>query len=174
MIRLVVAAENEKGRSHFAYDGPPQAVRTLSERPGYRVSNLWTTVRAPAPVKDPMRVAEIKGLVPQRGGTILRVIDYPPEPRDPVEREKMFKAMWAKIFPDGAHLPANAPHPGMHATDTVDYAIVLEGEIYAVMDDGETLLRAGDVLIQCGTLHAWSNRSNRYARIAFILIDGER
>jgi uncharacterized cupin superfamily protein len=62
----------------------------------------------------------------------------------------------------------------MHATDTVDYAIVLEGEIWSVMDEGETLLRAGDVLIQRGTNHAWANRSDKTARIAFILMDGKR
>jgi uncharacterized cupin superfamily protein len=60
----------------------------------------------------------------------------------------------------------------MHRTETVDYAIVLEGEIWAVMDEGETLLRAGDVLIQRGTNHAWANRSASTARIAFVLIDG--
>ena len=59
-------------------------------------------------------------------------------------------------------------------TKTVDYAIVLEGEIYAVMDEGETLMRAGDVLIQRGTNHAWANRSDKTARIAFVLIDGKR
>ncbi len=60
----------------------------------------------------------------------------------------------------------------MHKTDTVDYAIVMSGEIVAVMDDGETLLKAGDVLIQRGTNHAWSNRSDAFCRIAFVLIDG--
>jgi uncharacterized cupin superfamily protein len=62
----------------------------------------------------------------------------------------------------------------MHITDTVDYAIVLFGEIYAVLEDGETLMRAGDVLVQRGTNHAWSNRSGAVCRIAFILIDGQR
>jgi uncharacterized cupin superfamily protein len=60
----------------------------------------------------------------------------------------------------------------MHVTSSVDYAIMLEGEIWAVMDEGETLLRAGDVLIQRGTNHAWSNRSGKTARMAFVLIDG--
>jgi uncharacterized cupin superfamily protein len=62
----------------------------------------------------------------------------------------------------------------MHKTQTVDYAIVLQGEIYAVMDEGETLMRAGDVLIQRGTNHAWANRSQQMARICFVLIDGRR
>ena len=61
----------------------------------------------------------------------------------------------------------------MHRTETIDYAIVLEGEITMVMDREDVVLRAGDVLIQCGTNHAWSNRSDKPAVVAFVLIDGE-
>jgi uncharacterized cupin superfamily protein len=62
----------------------------------------------------------------------------------------------------------------MHITDTIDYAIVLQGELVAIMDEGETVMRAGDILIQRGTNHAWANRSDAVARIAFILVDGRR
>ena len=172
--RVVVAATNANGRSRIQTDGPATNVRTVAERPGYRVSNVWATFGSPAPIANPNRAAEIKGLLPPAKGTVLRIIDYPPEPKDPALRAQMFHALFAKLFPEGAHRPANVAHPGMHATDTIDYAIVLSGEIYAVMDEGETLLRAGDVLIQCGTLHAWSNRSDDFARIAFVLIDGTR
>ena len=65
-------------------------------------------------------------------------------------------------------------HPGFHKTSSVDYAIVLSGEIYALMDEGEVLLEAGDVLIQRGTNHAWSNRSDEPAYLAFVLVDAER
>jgi uncharacterized cupin superfamily protein len=68
---------------------------------------------------------------------------------------------------------ANKRHPGFHKTDTIDYAIVLSGEIYALMDDGEVLLKAGDVLIQRGTNHAWSNRSDQPCRIAISSHDAE-
>jgi quercetin dioxygenase-like cupin family protein len=63
------------------------------------------------------------------------------------------------------------PTPGMHKTRSLDYAIVLAGEIWAVMDEGETLLKPGDVLIQRGTNHGWSNRAGQPARVAFVLID---
>lgn len=66
--------------------------------------------------------------------------------------------------------PAIRRHPGMHKTDTVDYAIVLSGEIYAVLDQDEVLLRAGDCLIQRGTSHAWSNRTQEPCAIAFVLV----
>src|SRR5215472_13303664 len=65
----------------------------------------------------------------------------------------------------------NPRHPGFHKTSSVDYAIVLSGEIYALMDEGEVLLKAGDVLIQRGTNHAWSNRTDEPAYLAFVLID---
>ena len=68
---------------------------------------------------------------------------------------------------------ANKRHPGFHKTATIDYAIVLSGEIYALMDEGEVLLKAGDVLVQRGTNHAWSNRTEQPCCIAFVLIDAE-
>ena len=61
----------------------------------------------------------------------------------------------------------------MHRTETIDYGIVLEGEITLIMDEGETVVRAGDIVIQRGTNHGWANRSDRNCRIAFILIDGQ-
>jgi uncharacterized cupin superfamily protein len=64
-------------------------------------------------------------------------------------------------------------HPGMHMTKTIDYALMLQGELVAITDEEETVLRAGDVLIQRGTNHAWANRSGQPARIAFILIDAQ-
>jgi mannose-6-phosphate isomerase-like protein (cupin superfamily) len=67
----------------------------------------------------------------------------------------------------------NPPHPLMHRTKTIDYAIVLSGEIYMVLDDSEVFLQAGDTIIQRGTNHAWSNRSEEPCVIAFVLIDGE-
>ena len=66
----------------------------------------------------------------------------------------------------------NPRHPMMHRTETIDYAIVLEGEITMLLDDSEVVLKAGDVLVQRGTNHAWSNRGTIPAKIAFILIDG--
>ncbi len=113
------------------------------------------------------------GILPPKNGTILRVIDFPPEPKDPEELKRRLHATFGGMWSDARH-DAAARHPGMHKTETVDYAIVLEGEIWAVMDEGETLMRAGDVLIQRGTNHAWANRSDKTARIAFVLMDGGR
>ena len=171
-VRRVVTGFDAEGRATIVEDATATAVRTVAARPGYRVSNLWATHGSPAPIADPDRVGEISGVLPPKSGTVVRIIDYPPEPKDPAERLRMQRAAFAALFPDATHHPEGGPHPGMHETDTVDYAIVIAGEIYAVMETGETLLRAGDVLIQRGTNHAWSNRSDGYCRIAFVLIDG--
>ena len=113
-----------------------------------------------------------QGILPPDSGTILRIIDFPPEPADPAERDRRIRATFGGMFKDATH--DGRKHPGMHRTDTLDYAICLEGEIWSVMDEGETLMRAGDVLIQRGTNHAWANRSQKTARIAFVLIDAMR
>lgn len=172
--RVVVAADNAAGRSHIASDTLAQPGRTVPERPGYSVTNVWALFEAPARIADPCRVAEYSGLAPPPSGNVLRIIDYPPEPADPADRKKMFDALFTKMFATGHERASSSVHPGMHRTDSIDYVLVLAGEIYAVMEEGETLLRAGDVLIQCGTVHAWSNRSSEMARLAFVLIDGKR
>jgi hypothetical protein len=164
-IRRIVTGDDAQGRSRIVEDAPATAIRTVAERPGYRAVNVWRT--------NADAVENHKGILPPKGGTILRIIDFPPEPKDPEERKRRIAATFGTIFTDASHDKREGKHPGMHRTATVDYAIVLEGEIWAVMDEGETLMRAGDVLIQRGTKHAWANRSDKTARIAFVLIDGK-
>ena len=102
-----------------------------------------------------------------------RPIEYPPDkqrlPALAREREQPADGSGRSETLD-RHSPR---HPGFHRTNTIDYAIVLRGEIYAMMDEGEVLLRAGDVLIQRGTNHAWSNRTDEPAYLAFVLVDAE-
>jgi len=113
-------------------------------------------------------------VLPPKNGTVIRVIDIPPEDPDPAERERQARAVFVAMFPDAAHEATHARHPGMHRTATIDYAILIQGELVAIMEEGEATMRAGDILIQRGTMHAWANRSSTIARIAFILIDGTR
>ena len=174
-IRRIVTVDDANGRSRISEDAPASAIRTVPERPGYRAVNLWRTEAAPAPIAAPDNIAEHKGILPpKKGGSILRIIDYPPESSDPQERQRQIAATFGGIFADAQHDKSAGVHPGMHRTDTVDYAILLEGEIWAVMDEGETLMRAGDVLIQRGTNHSWANRSSKTARMCFVLLDGTR
>ena len=174
-IRRIVTADDTSGRSRIAEDAAAAAVRTVAERPGYRSVNLWRTEAAPAPIAAADSIAQHKGILPPKnGGSILRIIDFPPEAADPAERQRQIASTFGDMFSDAQHDKRAGAHPGMHRTDTVDYAIVLAGEIWAVMDENETLMRTGDVLIQRGTNHAWANRSNQTARICFVLLDGSR
>ena len=111
---------------------------------------------------------------PPKNGSVFRIIHYPPDR----ERIAALQAEHASHTDDGTGRAAaldrsNARHPGFHKTSSVDYAIVLSGEIHALMETGEVLLRQGDVLVQRGTNHAWSNRGDTPAVLAFVLIDAE-
>jgi hypothetical protein len=147
---------------------------TMPGREGYRNNNLWRTLGSPASVSAADSVLEHRGVLPPKGGTVLRVIDIPPEDKDPEAHKRATEAVFAAMFADAKHDSSHQRHPGMHVTDTIDYAILLQGELVAIMDQGETVMRAGDILIQRGTNHAWANRSGAIARIAFILVDGAR
>ncbi len=178
-LRRIVTGFDASAKSIFVEDAPAK-VATNPDRPGIKHSHIWATGRAPAPVDAPDPCAEHARVMPPSGGSTMSVVDLPPEPNDPEERKRVLADMRERIRnaglnpepgvvrdPDGAH-------PGMHTTDTIDYAMVLSGEVYAVLEKGEKLLRAGDVLIQRGTNHAWSNRSGKYCRLAFILVDAKR
>ena len=173
-IRRVVTGDDAKGNSRIVEDAPAQSVRTVMARPGYRAVNVWRTEGTPAKINAADSTENHQGILPPSSGTVLRIIDFPPEPHDAGKLKQMLDLTFGGIYQDALHDQRAGKHPGMHRTETVDYAIVLEGEIWAVMDEGETLLRAGDVLIQRGTNHAWANRSQATARIAFVLIDGRR
>ena len=167
-IRRIVTGHNARGRSMIASDRPSPHVMTLPGRTDFALTDLWVTGGAPAsnagsadPAKRPMT------LEPPNNGTIFRVVEFPPDAAPGgFDREAAFRAMGAGHAMD----PDASRHPGMHRTDTVDYAIVLSGEIWALMDEGETLMRAGDTLVQRGTNHAWSNRSDQPCLVAFILV----
>ena len=171
-IRRIVTGEDANGVSRIVEDAPAKSIRTVEARPGYRAVNVWRTTETPAGITSQDSVEKHQGILPPKNGNILRIIDFPPEPKDEQKLKQMLDATFGGMFKDALHDKRPNVHPGMHTTQTVDYAIVLEGEIWAVMDEGETLMKAGDVLIQRGTNHAWANRSDRTARIAFVLIDG--
>jgi hypothetical protein len=169
-IRRVVTGVDERGRSVIASDGPSPNTIAISEAPAFGMTDLWVTFGGavdPAAPGDP--AARRIVLEPPARGTIFRVVEFPPDARiaGTFDRVKAFEAIGARDALD----PSAARHPGMHRTHSVDYAIVLSGEIWAVMDVGETLLRAGDCLVQRGTNHAWSNRSDAACLVAFILVD---
>jgi quercetin dioxygenase-like cupin family protein len=106
---------------------------------------------------------------------VLRINSFPPESEavrtmTPADSLRVFEGLGN---PKAATFGKGGRHPMMHRTESIDYALILSGEITMLLDDEEVLLKAGDVVVQCGTNHAWSNRSNAPCLVAFILIDGE-
>jgi hypothetical protein len=173
-VRRIVTGHDGSGRSIVQEDGPPARVVTLGGDGATTFHEIWNTRSTPATVDRASGEPAEPGiaLLPPAGGTRIRILDIPPDdgslaalPRDAVRA--LFEAIGA-----GHTLPEDSPHPLMHRTETIDYAIVLEGEVVLILDDSETIVRAGNVVIQRGTSHAWANRSASNARIAFILIDG--
>jgi len=173
-IRRIVTGLDQHGRSCIVADGPSPAVRLVAERPGYRVTNLWRTVGSPADINAPDSILDHQGVAPPDRGTVIRIIDIPPEATDPAERKRQAAATFGKLFADADHRLEDKRHPGMHITESVDYAVILEGELTAVLDTAETVMRTGDVLVQRGTNHAWANRSGKMARVLFVLVAGRR
>jgi quercetin dioxygenase-like cupin family protein len=167
-IRRVVTGHDARGRSIFVSDGPSPHVLTIPGRSDFALTNLWVTERAPASnAGNADAAARPVVLEPPPKGAIFRIVEFPPDQAPGgFDRKAAFAAMGAGHAMD----PDASRHPGMHRTATVDFALVLSGEIWALMDEGETLLRAGDTLVQRGTNHAWSNRSDRPCLVAFILV----
>jgi hypothetical protein len=173
-VRRIVTGHDVEGRSIVQEDGAPARVVTLGGESGTTFHEVWNTRSTPAAIDRASGEPAEAGiaLLPPAGGTRIRILDIPPDdgtvaalPREAVRA--LFEAIGA-----GHALAEDPPHPLMHRTETIDYGIVLEGEVVLILDDSETIVRAGEVVIQRGTSHAWANRSTRNARIAFILIDG--
>ena len=177
-FRRVVTGHNAQGQAVILQDAPPPRVARIGGETGPMFYEVWNTREAP------VRIDRASGeppedrimLAPPKNGTRIRVLDIPPDPDSlkNVTAEEA-RAHFAEV---GAAEAAShsggegSRHAHMHRTETVDYGIVLDGEIVLIMDDGETTVRAGDIVVQRGTNHGWANRTDRNCRIAFILIDG--
>lgn len=174
-VRRVVTGHDAQGRAIVSVDGPVPVTFSNPARPGYLWSQVWMTDDSPAvidngpdPTERPVRIE------PEERGSVIRVIEFPPETAESLasartQARNIFSSMGSEAAATGS---SASRHPLMHRTRTVDYGIVLEGEMTMVLDEAEVELQAGDVVVQRGTNHAWSNRSTRPARMAFILLDG--
>lgn len=170
-VRRVVTGHDDAGKAVVESDGPAPNVR-VREGAGFVATLLWVTDETPAlGALRTDRADRTIGTAPPPNGTILRFVDFPPVTPEveSISQKDMLRAMGIDARDaDGA----KPRHPYMHRTKSVDYGIILSGEIDMLLDDSEVHLKAGDVVIQQGTNHAWVNRSDKFCRIAFVLIDG--
>jgi hypothetical protein len=179
-VRRIVTGHDARGRAVIQEDGPVPRVQRIGGEHGPLFFEIWNTRATPAPIdRDSGEPAESSiELAPPALGTRIRVLDIPPDDASLQGlTEEEIKAHFAAVgAPEAAARAAPngpRPHAFMHRTETIDYGIVLEGELTLIVDVGETIVRAGDIVIQRGTNHGWANRSNRNCRIAFVLIDGK-
>ncbi len=145
-IRRVVTGHDQNHVAKVIMDGP--ATNAKPGKSGATSVLIWSTDGTPADIAIGEQVedcgARILGTPPPESGSRFTVITFPPG------------------------------NPGrMHRTETLDYVIVMQGEIDMDMDNSTVTLKAGDVMVQRGTNHAWVNRSNAMARVAFVLLDGK-
>jgi mannose-6-phosphate isomerase-like protein (cupin superfamily) len=177
-VRRIVTGHDKVGRAIIQQDGPVPRVQRVGGAHGPLFFEVWNTRATPAPIDRDSGEPREEGiqLAPPKSGTRIRVLDIPPEDASiatitPEQAAAHFAEVGAASA--SSHAGAATRHAFMHRTETIDYGIVLEGEITLILDEGETVMRAGDIVIQRGTNHGWANRSNRNCRIAFILIDGQ-
>jgi len=149
--RIITGEKN--GQSFIEKD---EIVSNTSEHfPGLVISDIWQTSKMPASLNEENPIANTAMPSVIKNGTYMRYVQIPPD-----------KSL-------GIEAPIGQPHPLMHQTDSLDYILIISGEIYLITDTEETLLQAGDIVIQRATNHAWSNRSEENCIQLAILIDIE-
>lgn len=173
-FKRVVTGHNAKGQAVVVSSGPAANVFPLAAVPGTVFHELWNSSASPALLDnadDP--TAKPLQLSPAAHGSVIRVVDIPPDSLHSALSAENAAAVFAEIGERQAGTGrTSAPHKLMHRTETLDYGIVTEGEVWLVLDEGEVHLNRGDVVVQRGTHHAWSNRTEAMARMVFILLDG--
>ncbi|MBN9411467.1 MAG: cupin domain-containing protein [Burkholderiales bacterium] len=173
-VRRVVTGHDATGKAIVVSDGLAPFLHQSPARPGFWSNDIWRTQETPAPITaqadDP--TPGPRRQLPHSNGSVIRVNHFPPDggPLDAQAIAREFEALGNRAASTASQGPVR--HAMMHRTETIDYAIVLSGEIVLVLDDSEVTLSAGDIVVQCGTNHAWSNRSSAPCTVAFILLDG--
>jgi mannose-6-phosphate isomerase-like protein (cupin superfamily) len=171
VLRRVVTGLNEDGRSCVILDGVPPSPLSVSQA-GTSSFALWQT-HGPRASNRGSEDAAAKpfDISMERGASKFVAVCFPPVP-DAANLSYAERKVLARTAV-GAARRTQHDHPGMHATNTVDYVVILSGELTLVLDEGETVLRAGDVLIDRGVAHAWENCGLEPVIFIAALVDAE-
>ncbi len=173
-MRRVVTGQNEAGRATIVSDGEPPRHFEHRHPTGMSQTLVWSTeAGAPADPSDP--TPAVADFVPSPGATRFITVVFPPDAAFAApDFDPAAAGAEARQACPGLADTFEPENPGMHTSPTVDYAIVLDGEICLDLDGGrETRLRRGDVVVQNATRHAWRNRADRPATVAFVLVGAE-
>jgi mannose-6-phosphate isomerase-like protein (cupin superfamily) len=173
-MRQIITGHDKEGKAVFLAEEEVAATE-VSLIPGYKTFELWSTNgRRTVPHTGPF--PGVPGYFPGEAGAVFRVIVLPPMQEGGADIELTDES----VAEAQSKLPGFLDHlelddPGMHTTDSIDFGIVLQGEIHLELDDGEQrCMRAGDCVVQNGTRHAWRNRSGEPVTMAFVLLGAER
>lgn len=173
-VRRVVTGHDDNGRAIILSDGPAPNAFESDTIPGFGATVPWLTAAGPidhVSDADPATAETVIPSFPAAGETILRIADFPPDSVYPDDAGSViFTELDGHDEADAGKEHSGGKHFWFHRTDSLDYAVVLEGEITLLVDEGEATVRAGDVVIQRATSHAWSNRTDTTARMLFVLI----
>jgi uncharacterized cupin superfamily protein len=169
-VRRIVTIDEAPGKSHAVQDGPSPDVHTDPARPGYASTRIWVTDASPPTIAKQFRdtLALPHTLEPPPHGSVCRIVTIPPDDswRGKIGAAEVGAFFHAMGSPQASTYAPHAPHPYMQTTRTLDLCLILEGEVTLVLDTEEVALKAGDTVVQRGTNHAWSNRSDSPCRIA--------
>lgn len=165
--RVVVAGLNTEKKSCVVSD---DFTKTRATPDVCTVNDLWQVQTVPVPIDAPNTLTDQVQLDPPAGGLTVRMGVFPPDAE--WQGQVDFSEVLAGIDAPDAHV--EGADIGFHQTDTVDVAVVISGELYAVLEADEVCLKAGDTFVQRGTKHAWSNRSDKPAVVVYTMIAGTR
>ncbi len=174
--RRIVTGHDEQGRSIVISDAAAENLLPNPSDPDRGHINFWRTEGVPANGRDESDPAAgpVFPLAPPKGGTLFRFFQIAPEKNEAGLPQEERDARMAKMFEAAGAGDARQPmgrHSSMHRTETLDYIVLLKGEVTAVLELGEVTMRPFDVLIQRGTNHGWVNRGDEPALLLAVLID---
>ncbi|WP_085026382.1 cupin domain-containing protein [Ensifer aridi] len=174
-ITRIITGHALDGRSIVVGTGNLPTVVEIAAIPGTVFHEVWSTGESPAAVGNGVDPT-LDGLIlsPPAGGTRFRFVDIPPDTEEFLSTgaDRMEEAFAEIGERHATTVREDSPHPLMHRTESLDYGVVIEGEVILILDEGEVLLKPGSVVIQRGTNHAWANRSGKPCRMLFVLISG--
>ena len=170
--RRVVTGYDSDGKSTIISDGGATA---RLERPGgATVTEIWRADQLPDSVDAAGPLSDVTVLSPPPEGLAVRICTFPPDSAMDASTYGTYAASLAQSYGPDAASATVKEIPGIHRTETVDVVTVISGEIWVVTENGETVLRPGDSVVQRGTPHAWSNRTDRTATVVAIMMAATR